>query len=74
MAVKASDHIKYDSNPNGPIIATAARLILRQDGLYFKDIDGSFPCQRLEALRCGKAYAHRDTAGNDYPLNFGLGY
>ena len=41
MAVKASDHFKTYQNPNGPTITTVARPVLQQDGLYFKDIDGS---------------------------------
>ena len=41
MAVKASDNIKYYHNPNGPTITTVTRGIIEQDGLYFKDIDGS---------------------------------
>ena len=41
MAVKASDHIKYYRNPNGPTITTVARPVIEQDGLYFKDIDGT---------------------------------
>ena len=41
MAKKASDHIQYFQNPNGPTITTVARPILEQDGLYFKDIDGT---------------------------------
>ncbi len=41
MAKKASDHVKYYSNPNGPVIGTVSRRILEHDGLYFKDLDGS---------------------------------
>ena len=41
MAKKASDHFKLYQNPNGPDITTVSRPILEQDGLYFKDIDGS---------------------------------
>jgi len=41
MAKKASDNIKYYHNPNGPAITTVARPVIEQDGLYFKDIDGS---------------------------------
>ena len=41
MAIKASDHFKTYHNPNGPDITTLARPVLEQDGLYFKDIDGT---------------------------------
>ena len=41
MAIKASDNFKTYQNPNGPTITTVARPVIEQDGLYFKDIDGS---------------------------------
>ena len=41
MAKKASDNIKYYSNPNGPTITTVDRPVIEADGLYFKDIDGT---------------------------------
>ena len=41
MAIKASDNFKTYRNPNGPTITTVARPVIEQDGLYFKDIDGS---------------------------------
>ena len=41
MAIKASDNFKTYRNPNGPTITTVTRPIIEQDGLYFKDIDGS---------------------------------
>ena len=41
MAIKASDNFKTYRNPNGPTITTVTRGIIEQDGLYFKDIDGS---------------------------------
>ena len=41
MAKKASDNIKYYQNPNGPTITTVDRKVIEQDGLYFKDIDGT---------------------------------
>ena len=41
MKVKASDHFKTYHNANGPTITTVVRPVLTQDGLYFKDIDGS---------------------------------
>ncbi len=41
MAKKASDHYQVYHNPNGPDISTVSRPVIQQDGLYFKDIDGS---------------------------------
>ena len=41
MAIKASDNFKTYQNPNGPTITTVKRPVIQQDGLYFKDIDGS---------------------------------
>ena len=41
MAKKASDNYKVYHNPNGPDISTVSRAIIEQDGLYFKDIDGT---------------------------------
>ena len=41
MAKKASENFKLYQNPNGPDITTVARPVIEQDGLYFKDIDGS---------------------------------
>ena len=41
MAKKASENFKLYKNPNGPDITTVARPIIEENGLYFKDIDGS---------------------------------
>lgn len=41
MAKKASDNIKVYRNPGGPDIGTVSRRVIQQDGLTFKDIDGS---------------------------------
>lgn len=41
MAIKASDHFRTFQNPDGPTITTLARPVFQQDGLYFKDIDGT---------------------------------
>ncbi|MBQ8833781.1 MAG: glycoside hydrolase family 3 C-terminal domain-containing protein [Oscillospiraceae bacterium] len=41
MAIKASDNFKTYHNENGPDITTLTRPVIQQDGLYFKDIDGS---------------------------------
>lgn len=39
--VKASDQVKYYRNDGGPVIGTARGRVIEQDGLTFKDIDGS---------------------------------
>ncbi len=39
--MKASDNIRYYQNPDGPVIGTVSRGVIEQDGLYFKDLDGS---------------------------------
>ena len=59
---KASEHIKYYNNPNGPVISTVNRNIIEKDGLYFKDLDNSgefkpFDDWRLPADERAKAYA-----------------
>ena len=41
MANKASELFKVYHNENGPDISTVKRPIIEQDGLYFKDIDGT---------------------------------
>ena len=41
MAVKASERVQRYVNANGPTIGTVERKVLSQDGLYFKDIDGT---------------------------------
>ncbi len=41
MAKKASEHFVRYQNPNGPDITTVTRPVLEENGLYFKDIDGS---------------------------------
>ena len=41
MSKKASDLVKYYQNENGPVIGTVHKNVICQDGLYFKDIDGS---------------------------------
>lgn len=41
MAKKASDNIKYYSNPEGVMISAVDRRVIEKDGLYFKDIDGT---------------------------------
>ena len=41
MAVKASENFKTYHNSNGPTITTVTRPVIQEEGLYFKDIDGS---------------------------------
>ena len=66
MAIKASDHFKTYHNPNGPDITTLARPVLEQDGLYFKDIDGTGTVSavndwRLPAAERAAAYVKQMT-------------
>lgn len=61
MTVKASDKVHYHNNPNGPIIGTVSRKIIKKDGLYFKDLDGSgefkaYDDWRLPAKERAEAY------------------
>lgn len=61
MAGKAAEHIKYYKNPAGPVIASVSRKVIEQDGLYFKDLDGSgqmkpFDDWRLPAKTRAEAY------------------
>ncbi len=51
MAKKASDHVKYYENQNGPTIGTVSRNIIERDGLYFKDLDGSGEYQPYDDWR-----------------------
>ena len=51
MAKKASDHIRYYHNEGGPTIGTVSRTVLEQDGLFFKDIDGSGTFQPFDDWR-----------------------
>lgn len=41
MPKKASENIRYYINSGGPVISTISRSVIEQDGLYFKDLDGS---------------------------------
>lgn len=41
MSVKASDNFKVYHNPNGPDIGTVSRKVIEENGLFFKDIDGT---------------------------------
>ncbi len=61
MAKKASDNLKRYRNPNGPDISTVSRPVIQQDGLYFKDIDGTGKVSavndwRLEPAQRAAAY------------------
>lgn len=51
MAKKASEHVKYYENKNGPVIGTVSRKIIEKDGLYFKDLDGSGEFQPYDDWR-----------------------
>jgi beta-glucosidase len=67
MAIKASDHFKVYHNENGPDISTLARPIIEENGLYFKDIDGSGTLSkvndwRLSAEERAAAYVQELTA------------
>ncbi len=62
MSQKASERIRIFENRNGPVITTAGRKVIEQDGLYFKDIDGSGKVSlvndwRLTPEERAKAYA-----------------
>lgn len=59
--MKASEKIRKYQNENGPLITTVDQPVIEQDGLYFKDLDGSgklkvyddwrrSPKERAEAL------------------------
>lgn len=41
MAKLASKHFKVYKNESGPVVSTVTRKIIKKDGLFFKDIDGS---------------------------------
>ncbi|MDO5423875.1 MAG: glycoside hydrolase family 3 N-terminal domain-containing protein [Eubacteriales bacterium] len=41
MQKKASETVQYTASAGSPVIGTVSRRILCQDGLFFKDIDGS---------------------------------
>ena len=41
MVKKASQQVKRFQNPGGASISTVSRPVFQQDGLYFKDIDGT---------------------------------
>lgn len=51
MAKKASEHIRYYENHNGPVIGTVSRQVIEKDGLYFKDLDGSGQFQPYDDWR-----------------------
>jgi len=61
MARKASEHVRFYQNPGGPTIGTMSRKIIENDGLFFKDIDGSGEVStindwRLDAEQRSEAY------------------
>ena len=64
MAGKAAEYVKYYKNTDGPVIASVSRKVIEQDGLYFKDLDGSgqmkpFDDWRLPAKTRALAYVKR---------------
>lgn len=59
---KATENIRYYSNPNGPVIGAVNRNIIEKDGLFFKDLDNSgqfkpFDDWRLPAAERAAAFA-----------------
>lgn len=61
MPKKASDLVRFYQNQAGPTVSTVNRRILEEDGLTFKDIDGSGKISkvndwRLPAKERAKAY------------------
>lgn len=40
MKEKASSRIRYYENSQGPVIGTCNDKVIREDGLYFRDING----------------------------------
>ena len=56
MAIKASDNFKTYQNPNGPTITTVARPVIEENGLYFKDIDGSGTVSAVNDWRLSSEY------------------
>ena len=55
MSKKASDLVKYYRNENGPVIGTVHKNVICQDGLYFKDIDGTGEISRVNDWRLSSA-------------------
>ena len=66
MAIKASDNFKVYRNEGGPDISTVTRKVIQQDGLTFKDIDGTGTVSevndwRLPAAQRAAAYVKKLT-------------
>ena len=66
MAIKASDNFKVYRNEGGPDISTVTRKVIQQDGLTFKDIDGTGTVSevndwRLPAAQRAAAYVKQMT-------------
>lgn len=55
MAVRASENIRTYKNENGPDITTVSRNVISENGLYFKDIDGSGGVSVVNNWRCSPA-------------------
>ena len=63
---KASERFRRIQNPQGACISTVSRAVLEQDGLYFKDIDGTGKVSpvndwRLPARQRAEAYVKQLT-------------
>lgn len=58
---KESDNIKIYRNPNGPVVSTVNRRVLEQDGLIFKDIDGTGTLSPVNDWRNSRPSAQRLT-------------
>ena len=72
MAKKASEHYKVYYNPDGPAVSTVSRGIIEEDGLYFKDIDGTGKLSavndwRLPAAQRAAAYVKLLTVDEKLP-------
>ncbi len=62
MAKKASDHVQRRQNPGGPSIGVLSRGILEQDGLFFKDIDGTGTVSAVNDWRLSPAERAKEYA------------
>lgn len=79
---KASERVIYAKNEHGPVIGTVSRKIIEQDGVSFKDIDGSGVVSavndwRLPAKERARAYAEMMTTeekiGQLFITEWGMG-
>ena len=68
MATKASQRVQRYVNANGPTIGTVERRVIEQDGLYFKDIDGT---GTVSAVNDWRRFACRSPSAWPVPSFFG---